>query len=227
MSSQTYKDMRADKIELVDHDAKGAAIPLYNPLTKNHDIHWTGPAAYYRTPTLVSIWATAPFLHNNSVGLYNGDPSIQGRLAAYRDGMEKLLYPERRRGVGSIKVTTADTSLPELFPGMKDHLAGLEGMDLKLMMFPKGTPVNLLMNLHPKSVPALFEAYVKGVLDGAPRTQFKSLIDRRRDAGMRALTQKMLEESTCPDFIEDRGHTFGSELSDEDKQALIAYAQTF
>jgi hypothetical protein len=34
--------------------------------------------------------ATAPYLHNNSVGEYNGDPSIAGRMAGYEDGMSKL-----------------------------------------------------------------------------------------------------------------------------------------
>ena len=45
----------------------------------------------YQAPPLDGIWATAPYLHNNSVGEYNGDPSIAGRMAAYEDGMSKLL----------------------------------------------------------------------------------------------------------------------------------------
>ena len=44
---------------------------------------------------------------------------------------------------------------------------------------------------------------------------------------MNALTEKLLELSTCPDFIEDRGHPFGSDLSSEEKQALIEYAKYF
>jgi hypothetical protein len=44
---------------------------------------------------------------------------------------------------------------------------------------------------------------------------------------MKALTQKMLDENTCPDFIEDRGHTYGSSLSDADKMALIEYIKYF
>ena len=227
MSSQTYKDIRAPRTELVDHDEKGNPVPLYNPLSGKREIHWTGPTGFYRTPTLVSIWATAPFLHNNSVGLYNGDPSIKGRLEAYRDGMDKLLNPEHRLGVKSIKVTSAETSLPDMFPGLKNHLKGFDDMDLEIMALPPGTPVNLLMNINPKSAPKLLEAYVHGVLDGAPRTQYKSLIDRRRDAGMKAMIQKMLDENTCPDFIEDRGHTYGSTMSDEDKKALIEYAKYF
>jgi hypothetical protein len=152
---------------------------------------------------------------------------VKGRLAAFNDGMEKLLWPERRLGVQSIKVTTEETSLPEMFPGLQKYLKGFEDLDLNVLMLPKGTPINLVMNINPKSAPALFEAYIHGVLDGSPRSQFKSFVDRRRDAGMKALTQKLLEESTCPDFIEDRGHTYGASLSDEDKKALIAYLKYF
>src|SRR5205823_13512461 len=120
MSSQTYKDMRAPTEMLQDRDADGKPIPLYSPVTGKYDIKFTAHKAFYRTPTLVSIWATAPYLHNNSVGEFNGDPSIAGRMAAYEDGMSKLLWPERRLGIGSVKVTTEDSSLPDLFPLLKN-----------------------------------------------------------------------------------------------------------
>jgi mono/diheme cytochrome c family protein len=55
-----------------------------------------GGPGFYRVPSLVSIWATAPFLHNNSLGLFNNDPSIDGRLAAFDDAIRKLLWPSRR-----------------------------------------------------------------------------------------------------------------------------------
>jgi hypothetical protein len=55
-----------------------------------------GGVGFYRPPTLMSIWATAPFLHNNSLGHFNNDPSVHGRLDAYDDAIHKLLYPERR-----------------------------------------------------------------------------------------------------------------------------------
>jgi hypothetical protein len=32
--------------------------------------------------------------------------------------------------------------------------------------------------------------------------------------------------SKCPDFVEDRGHYFGSELPDADKRALIEFLKT-
>ena len=52
-----------------------------------------GGRGYYRTASLVSIWATAPLLHNNSVGTFVGDPSVKGRIAAFNDAIRKLLWP--------------------------------------------------------------------------------------------------------------------------------------
>ena len=94
------------------NDADGKPIPLYDPLTGKYDIKFEAPASFYRTPTLVSVWATAPYLHNNALGIYTGDPSVAGRMAAYEDGMTKLLWPEKRLGIKSIKVTTEDSALP-------------------------------------------------------------------------------------------------------------------
>ncbi len=227
MSSQTYKDMRAQPMVLTDFDAAGKAIPLFNPLSGKNEIYWKGPSAFYRTPTLIGVWATAPFLHNNALGDFVPDPSVKNRVARYENAMTKMLWPEKRLGIKSIKVTTEDTSLPELFPQMEKTMKLLDGMTLKLLYLPKGTPINLIMNVNPKHFPTLVEAYIAGVLKGEPRHKFKSFINNRRDAGMAAMLQKMLELNTVPDFIEDRGHTFGSHLSDDDKKALIEYVKLF
>ena len=56
-----------------------------------------GGPGYYRVPTLISIWATAPFLHNNALGTLNNDPSVKGRLESFEDSISRLLSPERRR----------------------------------------------------------------------------------------------------------------------------------
>jgi hypothetical protein len=227
MSSQTYKDQRKKIITLVDHDKDGKEIPLYNPLTKKYDIHWKGHAAFYRTPTLVSIWASAPYLHNNSLGQYTGDPSVKGRMVAFADAMEKMLWPEKRDGIKSIKRTTATTSLPDIFAGLQPHLKNFDDMKLEIFELPAGTPVNLLMSFNPKHIPSVLGAYLKGVLAGSPRRQFKSLVDSRREAGIEAVERKLLELNTCPDFIEDRGHTYGSNLSDREKKSLIEYMKHF
>src|SRR6478736_2903287 len=40
---------------------------------------------------------------------------------------------------------------------------------------PKGTPINLVMNVHPKDLKAVVQAYVDGVLQGAPKEKFAEL----------------------------------------------------
>jgi hypothetical protein len=230
MSSLGFKLNKAGTEQVFDHDKNGKPIPLYNPLTGKHDIKFVANKLFYRTPTLVSIWATAPYLHNNSVGLYNGDPSLSGRMAAYEDGMSKLLSPERRLGVGSMLVTTQDSKLPDFFPMLQKvmpEFADLPGMDLDLISIPKGTPVNLIMNLHAKDVKTVLQAYVDGVLQGQPKEKFAELRAKNHNLARQRLLEKLVEVSMCPDFIEDRGHTYGSELSNDDKRALIEYMKYF
>jgi hypothetical protein len=67
-----------------------------------------GGPGYYRVPTLLSIWATAPFLHNNSLGLFNNDPSVDGRLEAFEDAMRKLLTPKLRASASSYNGATPE-----------------------------------------------------------------------------------------------------------------------
>jgi hypothetical protein len=67
-----------------------------------------GGPGYYRVPTLVSVWATAPLLHNNSLGRFTNDPSLDGRLTAFDDAIHKLLYPERRLASSSFNDATPE-----------------------------------------------------------------------------------------------------------------------
>jgi hypothetical protein len=229
MSSLGYKQMKEEQVALRDYDKDFKPIDLYNPLTGKYDHKFTALKSFYRTPTLVSIWATAPYLHNNSVGEYNGDPSIAGRMAAFQDGMSKLLWPERRQGLASIKVTTEDSKLPDLFPLLKTldpELAAFD-FDPELLRAPKGTPINLITNVHPKDAKSVLMAYVNGVLDGRPKEEFNKLQTINRGKGQAAMLKRLLEVSTCPDFIEDKGHYYGHDMSDEDKRALIEYVKYF
>jgi hypothetical protein len=232
-SSETFKEQKhPNGVVLQDADVKGNPIDLYNPITGQHDIKFTVPnkfAPSYRTPTLVSIWATGPYLHNNSVGNYNGDPSIAARMAAFEDGMRKLLSPELRLKERSIKVTTQDSHLPDLFDLIRrevPELAVLE-LEMKQLTIPQGTPVNLLMSLHARDVPAVLQAYVEGVLQGRPKIEFPLLRHRNHELGRQAMVKKLLELNQCPDFIEDKGHTYGSDLSPDDKIALIEFMKRF
>jgi hypothetical protein len=156
-----------------------------------------------------------------SVGEYNGHPAIAGRMAAYEDGMSKLLWPERRPGLASIKVTIEDSKLRDLFPLPKTldpELAAFE-FDPELLRVPKGTPINLITNVHPKDSKSILLAYVDGVLDGRLQSKFNKLQTINRGKGQAAMLKRLLEVSTCPDFIEDKGHYYGHYMSDEDKLA--------
>ena len=69
-SSQTYKE-RAPIGELEFFDPFNEAKPIkFRPKSKN------GGPGYYRTPSLVSVWSSAPLLHTNALGKFTGDPSV-------------------------------------------------------------------------------------------------------------------------------------------------------
>jgi hypothetical protein len=55
-----------------------------------------GGRGYYRPATHVSLWATAPFLHNNAMGLYLDDPSVKGRLTQFLDSIRRMLWLSQR-----------------------------------------------------------------------------------------------------------------------------------
>ena len=89
---------------------KDGALETFEP---RHETPEGAPAGgggpgYYRVPTLVSIWATAPFLHNNSLGLFNNDPSVDGRLLAFDDAIRKMLWPKRRLESSSYNEATPE-----------------------------------------------------------------------------------------------------------------------
>src|SRR5436190_9596110 len=82
-------------------------IPFYNPFSRRDEYYYArhkvndgplggGGPGYYRPASLMAVWATAPLLHNNSLGLFNNDPSLKGRLAAFDDAIRKLLWPAKR-----------------------------------------------------------------------------------------------------------------------------------
>ena len=67
-----------------------------------------GGVGFYRPASLVSVWTSAPLLHNNSLGLFNNDPSVDGRLIAFDDAMRKLLWPAKRLESSSYNEATPE-----------------------------------------------------------------------------------------------------------------------
>jgi hypothetical protein len=59
------------------------------------------------------------------------------------------------------------------------------------------------------------------------RIQDEKLDQAQATALLTELVPALRELSTCPDFIADRGHNFGRDLSPEDKEALLEFVKTF
>jgi hypothetical protein len=223
-SSKTYKELPA--VEPID---------VWNPYTgqnEKYTIPGGGPG-YYRTPSLISIWSSAPFLHNNALGIYSGDPSVKGRMEAFADAVEKMLWPEKRLGTNSIWRTTRECNIqiqaavipPPLRTLLKRHIDD-DGY-FRMGPIPEGTPVNLLGNIDPDTDPAQLVKLALKIKKTLLEIRLKKLDSAAAKKLMRdELAAELFKASKCPDLVEDRGHTFGSELEDADKRALIEYLKT-
>jgi hypothetical protein len=215
-SSETYKSLAlAGTIEVADPIDKGKVHPFETP---------GGGVGYYRPPSLASLWSSAPFLHNNSLGIFTGDPSVAGRMRAFDDAVEKLLWPEKRPGTIWRTTDTSWLQIPEsLLPQQFKPLAKPFGP------IPKGTPINLLANLDPTRPQTLlliaeFDAMLKTL---PPGREFADIVaDPMEGAALKRMVPRLTAESTCPDLVEDRGHLYGTELPEADKRALIEFLKT-
>ena len=109
MSGQVWDNFSSDTYK---HLPAVGAVRFYNPYSAKQPDEWgnndeyyppAGGPGYYRPASLISLWATGPYLHNNSLGLYprdsrgEPDPSVLGRLRAFDDGIDKLFSIEKRR----------------------------------------------------------------------------------------------------------------------------------
>jgi hypothetical protein len=224
-SSETYKTLPSVGEIEVHHPLDGATHKFKAP---------SGGVGYYRPPSLVSLWAAAPFLHNNSVGVFTGDPSVAGRMKAFNDAAVKLLWPDRRAGKDSIYLTAMDSYLEIDEAFLPDFLKPLaEGGALRIGPIPAGTPINLLANLD-VSVDVSDRERTAGLVELLRKIKKRLIQIRRGNLDSEAskellknLIPDLLKMSKCPDFVVDRGHLFGANLPDTDKKALIEYLKTF
>jgi hypothetical protein len=231
-SSETYKNLPAV-----------GTIEVSNPITGDRLSYVMpgGGRGYVRVPSLVSIWASAPYLQNNSVGNFTGDPSVEGRMNAFQDGIERLLWPEKRRQSASIYRTTRESWLILSRSYLPDSLLPLlkmkgwltpDGQAARFGPIPQGTPVNLLANLallsEETDVTARQKHFQKMLatmtkLYAAFRALPKGATFDQAADDLKTIVPDLLTLSNCPDLITDRGHLFGTNLADEDKRALIAF----
>ncbi|WP_454063649.1 hypothetical protein [Candidatus Nitrospira salsa] len=237
-TSETYKTLPAVRPIKVHHPLTGEPSTYEMP---------GGGRGYYRTPSLVSMWSTAPYLHNNALGKFTNDPSVAGRMEAFQDGVEKLLWPEKRFNSDcqetwglpwcppiykTTKVSYLKINQEYLPDKLKAKLLKKGEEELSLGPIPKGTPINLLANLNnelsfkdPVRLARLVKVLVK-VKAGLKRIKAQNLNDEQSLALLKELVPDLLEVNKCKDFVIDRGHEYGSQLSDDDKHALIEYLKT-
>lgn len=220
-SSKTYKELSPVN-ELEFYNPWDETKPIkFRPKDRN-----TGPG-YYRTPSLISVWSSAPFFHNNMLGIFTGDPSVEGRMRAFNDAAEKLLWPGKRLGKASIWRTENECGLhvaKEFVPKVLWPLADDEGY-LNIGQIPKGTPINLIANLQPDPGEAV--ALGLKIKRAFLAIKVDNLSPEAAAAELRKLVPDLLAVNNAPDFIEDNGHYFGTDLPDSDKQALIEFLKTF
>lgn len=116
-SSETYKSLPAvGLVHFFNPFKKTSAVDKWG----NNDEYAPpgGGPGYYRPASLVSVWATAPLLHNNALGIYNRDPSVKGRLEAYDDAIDKLLDNSKRAVTGTPEHGAAQ--LVNVYPAQKE-----------------------------------------------------------------------------------------------------------
>jgi hypothetical protein len=99
-SSRTFKDLKSvGNIRYFNPYHPNAAAVKLDPFGTNdeyNDGRIKGGPGYFRPATLISIWATAPFFHNNALGIYTHDTSVKGRLIGFDDAIRKLLWNAQR-----------------------------------------------------------------------------------------------------------------------------------
>ncbi|HWC03056.1 MAG TPA: hypothetical protein VHF87_09800 [Methylomirabilota bacterium] len=235
-SSQSYKDLPSVGTITVHDPFTGAPRPYQMP---------AGGRGYTRPSSLVSVWSTAPFLQNNSLGRFDPSPSVEARLGSFQDSIEKLLWPERRdkdavlgdKVPGTIDRTTAQSFLRVPAGYLPDELAPLLGRlnrhapwlfgegGVQIGPIPAGTPVNLLANLElmPDGADlAQRAAHLKRMLPLLHELirDLKKLDGKGSDEEARRafapLVPRLLALSKCPDFVVDRGHYFGTSVFTEE-----------
>jgi hypothetical protein len=216
-------------------------LPSVGTITVHHPYtfeprQYTMPAGgrgYTRPASLVSVWATAPFLLNNSVGTFDEHGTVEGRMKSFDDSITQLLWPEKRKGNGEfltasgkkapgwIDRTTATSRLkvsagflPEFLQPLVGFLSrwwpnvfGDGGIDLGPI--PKGTPVNLLSNIDLKEKAKLIKLAPRIIHDLKQLPAEPS--DEEAEKVFANLVEPLLEVSKCPDFVVNRGHYFGTD----------------
>jgi hypothetical protein len=106
-------------------------------------------------------------------------------------------------------------------------LQGLAGKDgyISIGPIPKGVPINLIANLDPDlgQLVVLQAKLSRALL----KIHTMNLSPEQATEELAKAVPELVAANKCPDFVEDKGHYFGTDLPDQDKRALIEYLKTF
>jgi hypothetical protein len=233
-SSESYKTLPAVGTIEIRHPLTGAKMPYALP---------GGGRGYIRPASLESLWSTAPFLQNNTVGPFEWSPSVDARMLSFEKSIEQMLWPERRAkdplfanenapGVGVIDRLTVDSYLeiPErnisapLRPLLRlkrrwfPFIGGDEG-SVRLGPFPKGMPIGLITNidlLGEDLPPAERREHRRKLVSLVKRAIRELKRNRDFDGAFAALVDDMLAVSKCKDLVVNKGHYFGTDYFKEE-----------
>jgi hypothetical protein len=145
-SSETYKQLPSVGDINYYHPVTGVAMTFHMP---------HGGRGFTRPASLISLWSTAPFLLNNSVGrldpldkndpndLYNPTPGVDQRLASFQNSIEQMLWPERRDHDQAI----GDKMPPSKANGMQLPSAIARTTTTSFLRVPRGYLPEALQNL--------------------------------------------------------------------------------
>jgi len=228
-SSQAYKQLPPVGTVKLRHPLSGAEYDFPLP---------GGGRGFTRPASLVSLWSSAPFLQNNSVGPFEESPSVEARMRVFQASIEQMLWPERREkdklfrdlgiegaGVGIIQRTQEDSHIrvPSGYipAGLRPLLAITRGLAPALFRdgevfigpIPKGTPVSLLssMDLGADMPERQRKEHMKKLIDVVKEIT-EGLKRGTNPFADRNILEKMLALSKCPDFVINKGHYFGTDL---------------
>jgi hypothetical protein len=202
-----------------------------------------GGRGYIRPASLVSLWSTAPFLQNNTVGPFEWNPSIETRMKSFQASIEQMLWPKKREkdalfannsgpGVGVIDRITVNSYLevPESYISVPLRplvrlskrifpFLGGSGASIRVGPFPKGMPIGLITNIDIRGdelEPSERDAHkerVKRLVKRAIR-ELKGQSDF--GAALTGLADDMFAISKCKDLVVNKGHYFGTDYFKEE-----------
>ena len=224
-SSESYKTLPSAGTIKVHDPFTGATLDYHLP---------GGGRGYTRPASLISLWSTAPYLQNNTVGVFKWTGSVKDREEAFEDGITKMLWPDKREGdrsyvtasgkshPGVIDVTPYPTYLtvaPGFLPPALAPLSGLlarffpnifNSGGVQIGPIPTGTPINLLSNIDLTKGTEVLNLLreIKRDLHALPANYTEEQAQKQ----FAPLVPRLLAVSKCPDFVVNRGHYFGTDF---------------